>query len=61
LLGTGLVILVLAVLRTLQTETGSIFAGNGSFWPYLCTAVVALLILAGASVAVLRAIRRGGR
>ncbi len=39
--GIGVVLLLLAVLRVLQTETGDFFAGNMSFGPYLATAAVA--------------------
>jgi formate/nitrite transporter FocA (FNT family) len=41
LLSVGLVLLVLAGLRALQTETGSTFDGNWSFAPYLIVVVVA--------------------
>ena len=44
LLGVGLVLLMLAGLRALQTETGSAFDGNWSFAPYLITLVVAAAI-----------------
>ena len=36
-LGTGLVLLFLGALRLLQDETGSAFAGNLSWIPYLLT------------------------
>jgi len=39
-LGLGLCLLGLAVLRALQTETGDTFAGNWSFVPYLVTILV---------------------
>jgi hypothetical protein len=43
-LAIGLVILSVAFLRLLQTETGTTFAGNLSWVPYLiCTAVVVLI------------------
>ena len=47
LLGTGLVLLVLAGLRALQDETGSTFQGNWSWAPYgimlvVCAAVIGL-------------------
>jgi hypothetical protein len=48
LTGIGSIILLLAVLRVLQTETGSAFAGNWSFAPFLLSALVALLLAAGA-------------
>lgn len=56
LLGTGVVLLVLAVLRVLQEETGSALDGNLSFAPYLLT----LLVCAGVIGAALAAIRRKG-
>lgn len=61
LLGVGLVLLLLAVLRALQTETGTFFSGNMSFGPYLATAAVGLAVIAVAALALLRAIGKGGR
>jgi hypothetical protein len=56
-LAIGLVILSVALLRVLQGETGTTFAGNWSWAPYLiCTVVV----VAVAAVAV-RAVSRGQR
>jgi hypothetical protein len=49
-LGFGLVLLVLAVLRALQTETGTHFRGNLSWIPYLITLVLCLAV-AGAAMA----------
>ncbi len=46
LLGIGLVILLIAVLRALQTETGTTFEGNWSWAPYLITVAVGLLLVA---------------
>lgn len=46
LLGVGLVILGVALLRVLQGETGRTFAGHWSWAPYLI--VVVALVLAGA-------------
>ena len=48
-LGIGVVLLMLAVLRALQTETGSAFHGNLSWIPYLfviigCAAVAGLAV-----------------
>lgn len=56
LLGIGLTLVALALLRFLQTETGSPLTGNWSWVPYLVV-IVALGILIGLSVA---AIRRTG-
>jgi Putative Actinobacterial Holin-X, holin superfamily III len=44
-LALGLLILLLALLRALQTETGSTFRGNFSWAPYLITAAAALAVL----------------
>ncbi|HEY5252945.1 MAG TPA: phage holin family protein [Acidimicrobiales bacterium] len=44
LLAVGLPLLLLALLRALQTETGSTFGGNLSWLPYLITAVAALAV-----------------
>ena len=40
--GLGVVLLLLALLRLLQTETGTTFAGNLSWIPYLIVTVVAV-------------------
>jgi hypothetical protein len=47
-LGTGGVLLGLALLRALQTQTGSAFTGNLSWLPYLFTAIPLLLLAAWA-------------
>jgi hypothetical protein len=39
-LGIGVVLLVLGVLRVLQTETGTAMTGNLSWIPYLITVIV---------------------
>jgi hypothetical protein len=49
-LGFGLVLLVLAGLRLLQTETGSHFQGNLSWIPYVIM-LVTCIVLAGAAMA----------
>ena len=54
LLGTGSVLLALAMLRALQTETGSIFGGSWSFVPYLLTLVVCALAITLAASAISR-------
>lgn len=46
LLSGGVVVLLLALLRLLQTETGTTFAGHLSWIPYLIVAVVAVGIAA---------------
>ena len=44
-LAVGVVLLLVAVLRVLQNETGSTFAGNLSWLPYVITAAVAVVVL----------------
>ena len=46
LLGIGLVLLAVAGLRALQTETGSTFDGNWSWAPYLIVLAVCAALLA---------------
>ena len=56
-LAIGLVILSVAFLRLLQGETGSTFAGNWSWAPYLiCTVAVV-----GVAAIAVRAVSRGQR
>lgn len=50
-LAVGLVVLLIAVLRVLEGETGSALTGTWNFAPYLLTAVVAIVII-GVAVAV---------
>jgi len=45
-LTVGAVLLLLALLRALQTETGSAFRGDLSWLPYLITVVGAVAIMA---------------
>jgi hypothetical protein len=49
LLGVGLLLLSIALLRALQVETGDTFAGNWSFVPYLITLIAcgAVVVFAG--------------
>ncbi len=51
-LSNGLVLLVLALLRALQTETGDVFDGNLSFAPYVVTLFVCTVVLGMAARAV---------
>ena len=44
-LALGTVLVLLALLRVLQTETGEAFDGNWSFVPYLITVAAAALVL----------------
>jgi len=52
----GLVLLMLSMLRALQTETGSAFAGNLSWIPYLLTVIA----LAGVIALLLRQTTKRG-
>ena len=45
LLSIGLVLLLIALLRGLQTETGTTFAGNLSWVPYLIVTAVAIILI----------------
>jgi hypothetical protein len=58
LLALGLVLLVLALLRALQSELPEVFDGNWSFAPYLITLAVCGLVLGLAARAVGAAQRR---
>lgn len=48
LVGVGLVILFLGVLRLLQEETGDVFRGHLSFLPYVITVVACGAVAGGA-------------
>lgn len=48
ILSIGLVLIALAALRALQTETGSTFTGSWSWAPYLLTLVVLAIVIAAA-------------
>ncbi len=65
LLGTGVILLVVALLRVLQTETGDAFDGNWSWVPYAITIVVSGavvgLALAGISRGKAKNDQRGAR
>jgi hypothetical protein len=56
-LGIGVVLLLLAGLRALQTETGSTFTGNLSWAPYLIAVAAGLVLIA---LALLRVTKRKG-
>lgn len=45
LMGTGMVLLALGMLRALQTETGSSFTGSLTFLPYLFVLLAAVVVL----------------
>ena len=55
--GLGSILLLLAGLRALQTETGSTFTGNLSWAPYLITVAAAVLL---AALVVMRIVKRKG-
>ncbi len=57
-LGLGAVLLLVSVLRVLQTETGDVFDGNWSWAPYFIVLVLASLVIA---VALSRVNRKGSR
>lgn len=59
LLGIGTVLLLLAVLRVLQTETGAAFAGTWSWAPYPITGAIGLVVVGIAAIVLLRS--RSGR
>ena len=54
LFATGGVIALVGVLRVMESETGSAFAGNWSFVPYLVTAVAGLLLIGLAALVTFR-------
>ena len=64
LLGIGTVLLLLAVLRVLQTETGTAFAGTWSWVPYPITGAVGRRrhggLRGGAAPVTFQACRQGG-
>lgn len=45
-LSVGVVVLVVALLRALQTETGTTFGGNLSWLPYVMSGAAAVLVAA---------------
>ena len=61
LLGIGLVVLDVAVLRALQEETGRTFAGHWSWAPYLLALAAALVALALVVTMAVRGASRGRR
>ena len=58
LLGFGYIMLLLAALRALQTETGELFAGDRSFYPYI---IVIILGIGAVVIAVTRIQRNAKR
>lgn len=45
-IAAGVVLIVVGILRLLQSETGSTFSGNLSWLPYLISAVLGMLVVA---------------
>ena len=60
-LGIGAIMLLLALLRLLQTETGSAFDGNWSVLPYVIVFLAALLLAVTAGRAIGAEKRRSER
>ena len=60
-LSVGLILLALAALRALQSETGSTFTGNWSWAPYLLTLLVLGVVIALALGAARRRSTPGAR
>jgi hypothetical protein len=58
--GIGAVIVLLGVLRVLQTETGTALQGNWSWAPYGITAVACALVISVAMALRSRKPKRGG-
>lgn len=54
LLGIAAVLSLIAVLRALQEETGTLFAGEWNWAPYLLTAIAGMIFLGVAAVVGLR-------
>ena len=57
MLGVGTLLLLLSLLRALQTETGSTFTGNLTWVPYVIVVIVAAAVIA---LAVWRIVKRKG-
>jgi len=54
LIGTGVILLAVAILRALQTETSDTFDGSWSWAPYLLTLVFCALVAGAAGAAATR-------
>lgn len=61
LLANGLLLLILAILRVLQTELDTTFDGNWSFAPYLITLVICAVVAGLAARAIGASKRKGAR
>ncbi len=60
-LGIGLVLLLVGLLRALQSETGSVFAGEWSWAPYFLTVIAGAAALGMAAAMLLRSPGTGAR
>jgi hypothetical protein len=58
-IGLGVVLLALGVLRVLQTETGDTFDGGWSWAPYVLTLLLCAVVAAAATMAATRRRRAG--
>jgi hypothetical protein len=58
LLTVGVVLLLMSLLRALQTETGSTFTGNWSWVPYVLTLIVGFVIAGIAAMLITRKRRK---
>lgn len=61
LMGVGLVLWIVALLRALQNETGTTFTDNLSWLPYLITLVFCVAVIAVAGYAIGKDKRRADR
>jgi len=52
LVALGSTLLVIGILRVLQTETGTTFTGSWSWAPYLLTLIAIVIMIAGAVAAI---------
>lgn len=57
--GVGVILVIIGILRLLQSETGGHFTGSLTWIPYLITLVVALVCIALAGFAIIR--KKGSR
>jgi hypothetical protein len=60
LFGIGAIVVLLGVLRVLQTETGTALQGNWSWAPYGITIIACALVIASAMAVRARKPKRGG-
>src|SRR3954468_3323480 len=60
-LGIGLVLLMLAGLRALQTETGPHFQGNNSWIPYVIVLIASVILIGAAVVGISKSRPRAGK